>query len=232
MPTSRLIQLFLRHPDYFIQEVSFNQPLSIQQIRKYQSILFWGAAPEAKYSCLSTNVHLSWSRELLNEFIDQWCWESISEHIIGRCIWFNNILNEYEEQIHWKALSNNQHIKWTIPLLKQYEHKLNWQTIPPYGSSSFEVTEELLSRFGHRLNMTLLSETGIWPWSPRSELQTKPAEKPIVSSWLNTIETFEDKWTWELPFLTLNWRHGLTSQQINHIIETICSNLLQKPKTP
>ena len=88
-----IITFFLKHPVYFIGNISERYPLSKDNLLRYKNILDWNK--------VSDNINIAWSRELMSFFSEEIDWKILSRNSAA----FKDIslLDEFQERIDWKG---------------------------------------------------------------------------------------------------------------------------------
>lgn len=221
---SRIINIFRRHPHYFIGVISSSYPLSINQIANYEEKLLWTSTDFGFfYGGLSSNSTLNWNLDLLNEFSNNWDWDFLSTTILGQCLWFDGILDQYDKQINWTNLSWNRHIPWTPDLLERYEDKIDWDDMG--NNISIPWTIELVRKYEDRIDFSKFSNNFLSPIGKRYEY--KEGEEKINPAHANDIvsfvEDYEDRLNWKC--LVWDWQKGLNRMQTDRIIDNVIKNV-------
>lgn len=219
----RICGLFKRHPRYFIGIISCSYPLSNNQIAEYQDKLLWGFSQFGFFTAgLSSNLHLDWSLELIDEFIDKWDWRSISSGVIGKYVWTEYIIERYYDRISWTSLSYNQDIPWSEKLIDRYEDKIDW--IKLSSNAGIPWTKELVKKYEDKINWSGFSNSTSSPISRRDTFDDErtPCLFP-PDDIIDFVERYEDRLDWS--HLMWDWRKGLNRLQTDRIIESVMKSV-------
>lgn len=216
--TQRLIALFKRHPECFVNIISCSFPLRFEQIKKYENKLLWNDNVSGFFVYgLSSNENLKWTDELVYDFKNNWDWTAISSFIFG-IFWYDGILDKYIDKINWKSISWNTKIPWSADLIHKYSHKLDWDTLSQ--NTSIPWDEELIRKYEGKINFEYLSNNLSTPWSEKNiythtvTKNTLPLEKSLY-----LIERYENKLNWDELFF--DWTNGLDRDTMDEIIDKV-----------
>lgn len=222
----RILGLFDRHPQFFVRDVHYYGPLTIEQMDRYADLLNWsGIHSDEGYFGLSLNDHLPWSKELVDRYIDRWDWYSLSFSMIGYKLWFNGLLSYYEERIDWTQLCTNTQVPWTNDLIEQFSHRIDWEAAS--GNQFFPWSVEILDRYQSRLNFDRMSSSLnslLCKHRWRSE-QKSPGGMDFLER-LTVVEKYENKLDWEN--LNWDWISGLTKEEFDFVLGFVLDLSKQK----
>jgi hypothetical protein len=167
--TDRLVQLFSRHPEEIIKQLSSYAKLDLDLLEDYKLSWSW-------YS-LSGNSGLPWTKVLIEKYEDRWNWRGHGLSSNLGLPWSEALIERYEDRWDWYDMSRDS--PWTEALIERYEDRWNWdwdRYIGLSGNTGLPWTEALIERYEDRWNWDGLSWNSGLPWTEA------------------LIERYEDRW--------------------------------------
>jgi len=227
--TQRILNLFEKHPQFFIGDISHRHPLTVQQLEQFEEKLYWKSIePYHTFGGLSWNGELKWSKELMDQFSHRWDWNFISCSVIGEFIWFDGILDYFDDRLDWIGISGNWDIPWNTQLIEQYADKVDWEWFS--RNQNVPWTEELIHKYADKIDFQMLSYSSNSPLCQTNyKITPNTLLIPEVSHNINLIELYEDRWDWDC--LHWNWLNGLSQAEQNDLVETMLRNAPVAPES-
>lgn len=216
----KVLELFVRHPEFLIELISKYYPLSAKLIEQYKDKLNWGACNYHLFHGLdhgiglSSNKVLPWTEELINKYKDHWDWDvlSVNEYLP----WTENLIDSYdphqcdvyysdEQAPLWiwdfgygLGLGSNNGVNWTEELVEQFAYNLNWYEL--IKNNSINLTEELINRIDYDFYLKDLALIECLDWT----------EELIDRCIAEIREISENTQTREMSFEVTFWSERLT----------------------
>ncbi len=229
---TQIIELFVRHPDFFKRQISQFYSLSDELIKKYKD--------EWNYSLLPANESLIWDENLIDLLYNNLDWKSVSrfaslsETIIDSYIncwdwkflchntklpWSQRFIEKYITFWDWKQLSQSKALPWSSNLIKTFLPYWNWSALCLNVKVPWD--EALVEEYILKINWANLCSNPTFPWT--EELRKKyiafkkldPTQNPL-SFLLRFKQNMESlsanpKFPWSKDSITqysasLNWQ--------------------------
>lgn len=125
-------RFILNNWDYFVAMVGFSEFMTLEKIRKYQSVLSWGD--------LYAISNIKWDKEMFEEFSDyllEYCYEFfIDDHLT----WSVELLNKYKSQLNWDYLILNEKIIQNLEICNAFKPEIKEameKNLPCYIDESY-----------------------------------------------------------------------------------------------
>ncbi|MCF8222307.1 MAG: hypothetical protein K9J25_04110 [Bacteroidales bacterium] len=215
----RKVKKFLAgHPEFFIDHMSGEYPLSNELIQRYKDL--W------KWDLLSDNTNLKWSDRLIEKYEDRWSWgeegmyspnirynEQISwttdliykfrnridqedlAQSTDLLIKYPDVLDLITNKLYWEYISSNEHLPWTSAMIEKYEDYIDFELLS--GNRSVPWTEELIAKYASRFDFKRYEEGNYEPWANKKEdHRYKEENKGILApTWSFSDDEYKLKYT-------------------------------------
>lgn len=152
---------FIRHPEYFIDVISFNYPFSVSQLITYKDSLNW--------SLILQNTNIQWNADIIHWIHDYNNWDIFSTNESA----FKDLtlLETFSDVIDWSgddsgcgdSISSNEGLCWDMDLIRKYESKINFEKLS--SNSNVQWTDELLDKYRDKWNYVDLGCNESIPWT-------------------------------------------------------------------
>lgn len=161
MHQTQIISFLVNHPQFAQRLLSQNYPFSLQQLKRYGSVLAWGL--------VSANTNIGWSSQILWQCNKQLDWECVS--INPSAFPSIDMLSEFDAFIDWQgnegyygdSIASNPGLPWTDELIRRLEHKINFVKLS--ANESVQWSNALIDRYKGRWELSDLASNESVPWT-------------------------------------------------------------------
>lgn len=95
---------------------------TLTQIEKYSDRILW-KRKHPNFGALSDNTSLPWSEELIDTYLDKWCWEDLAQN--EGILWNERMIKKYEDKLDLNLLFQNPSLPWSLDFLIAHEKEIS-----------------------------------------------------------------------------------------------------------
>lgn len=159
----KIIELFYRHPQFFIDLISTHYALDESQLERYKSNLNWRK--------ISQNKAIQFTDQILEKYKTILNWDRITPSVI----WNENLIKKYSNFLNWNTLLFNKGAFLSEKFIESNLNRFSWVSLS--SSESIPWSESFIEKHKDSWLWALLSQNSGLPWS--EQLINKYSDKWI-----------------------------------------------------